>query len=432
MRALIITGLMALPFFYSHSGEKNRLIVKIKKDKKVPRIKGLKNKRHLFNNIYSVKATEYTKIKQKLNRHQNVLYVESDHQGIKGKLPPKVTLTHSPEKYQSKTFNDPLVGSQWGILNKEAYGVSLFRAHRENNTNAVKKIIVAILDTGIDHHHVDLSLWKNNKEIPGNKIDDDKNGYVDDVYGINTIRRDKRGKATSNTLDLHGHGTHVAGIIGAKQNNYQGVTGVASNVELMSLKTIPSSGKERDVDVIESLIYAAKNGAKIIYAPISKDISKKGKALKEAIHYIGKKYGVLLVIPAGEGGRSLEFFPTYPAAYKLDNVLVVAGTNKYGGLSYFSNYGENLVDLAAPATSIYSSIPVNRYDYMSGTTLGAAMVAGIAAEVLSNYPRLSPSKLKRSLMESVSKMDAFEGRIKSQGRVDLNRALDKAHVINRE
>ena len=86
-----------------------------------------------------MKATDLTKIKQKLNRHQNVIYVESDHQGIKGKLPPKVTPVHSPEKYQSKTFNDPLVGSQWGILNKEAHGVSLFRAHRENNTNAVKK-----------------------------------------------------------------------------------------------------------------------------------------------------------------------------------------------------------------------------------------------------------------------------------------------------
>ena len=318
-----------------------------------------------------------------------------------------------------------MVYSKWSILNSHANGISLFRTHQENLTRPISNIIVAVLDTGVDFKHEDLPVWKNLEEIPNNGIDDDNNGYMDDVHGINTTYRHRSIFATSNVMDYHDHGTHLSGVIGAKFQNELGVVGIASSVKIMGIKVISRRQTISDVDLIEAIIYAAKNGAKIINSTFIKDIYKTTKALKDAIEYVTKKHDVLFITGAGNKGRNLKYFPNAPVSYEIDNMVVVGSTDKYGGLSYFSNYGPKTVDITAPGSSVYSTIRNNKYFYMSGTSVASAIVSGVAAEVWSNNPELTGAQIKSILLQSVIPVDTFEGTIKSQGRVDLYRALKK-------
>jgi len=289
-----------------------------------------------------------------------------------------------------------------------------------------ESIIVAIVDTGIDYDHNDLkeNVWVNKNEIPRNGIDDDKNGYIDDIYGINTLIRDRDGNATVENRDTNGHGTHVAGIIGAVQNNNYGIAGIAQKVKLMSIRTVPNDGDEKDVDVIEAFVYAAKNGAKLINCSFGKSVNEGGMAVSDAINHIGKDFGTLVVAAAGNDSADIDKRPTYPASFATDYLMVVASTEKTGTLSYFSNYGVDNVDLAAPGGSIYSTMPFNRFENLSGTSMASPVAVGVAAEILSIRPDLNPLELKSLLMDSTTKKAAFEGKIKSGGRIDLLKAIE--------
>lgn len=332
---------------------------------------------------------------------------------------------------RSDLFNDPKVGQIWSFNDSSKNGTSVNAAHAAHGTPHTETIIVAVLDTGIDYNHEDLKevLWINEKEIPRNGIDDDNNGYVDDVHGINTLVRDSEGRATGNNKDTHSHGTHVAGTIGAKQNNGTGIAGIASNVKMMGIKTVPNSGDETDIDIAESLIYAAKNGAKIINCSFGKSTNEGNNLIPETLKHIEEQYGVLVIAAAGNDASDIDKRPTYPASHKNNNLLIVASTTKTGALSGFSNYGKINVDVAAPGSDIFSTTPDNRYSSMSGTSMASPTTAGVAAEILSHYPNLTATQLKQVIMGSVSTNPRYTDKMVTGGRIDLLKGLELAASV---
>ena len=316
--------------------------------------------------------------------------------------------------------------NQWTFRDLENHGMSITRTFANRRSSPKQEIIVAVVDTGVDFRHEDLPMWTNEGEIAGNGIDDDNNGYIDDIHGINTLVRDADGNATMNVMDTHNHGTHVSGSIAAIQNNNTGIAGIASNAKIMAIRTVPNRSDETDVDVTEAFIYAAKNGAKIINCSFGKSHNERGMMVRDAINHIGEEYGVLVVAAAGNSMRNIDMYPAYPASFDSENLLVVASTTSQGGFSYFTNYGLEGVDVAGQGSSILSTIVGNRYTNMSGTSMASPNVAGVAAEVLANYPDLRPEELKEILMESSYQTPVYASKIKSGGRADLERALELA------
>ncbi len=403
----------------------NRLLVKTQNEDLIKSLPQSKRVKHLFKNWYVIHTDDLKSLENQLKGLKTRIIVERDYRATSKKLPTPQARekTNLP---QSAFFNDPKAGDVWSFKDANRHGSSIEKAYQAEFPQAQTEVIVAVVDTGIDHNHEDLSdvMWTNPNEIPGNGIDDDQNGYIDDVYGLNTLVRDDEGNATGDTMDTHSHGTHVAGTIGATQNNGVGIAGIASNVRLMALRTVPNSGDELDVDVIEAFLYAAKNGAKIINCSFGKDNNEGGQAVKEAIDFIGTTYGTLVVAAAGNSSRDIDSRLTYPASFPSSNLMVVGSTTSSGRMSWFSNYGKVNVDLAAPGSQIYSTTPGNRYANMSGTSMASPTAAGIAAEVLSRYPHLGPVELKEALMKTVTKTRRIRRAMASQGRIDLFSTLN--------
>jgi thermitase len=403
----------------------NRMLVKAADSKSIQNLKHKTQYKHLFKSWFVVYSNDLNSLKQELTTNEGIISYENDHRAKGKKLPE--THYSEPENLSYKSnFNDPLVGKVWSFKDSSRNGVSVNKAYESGFPIPTKKIIVAIVDTGIDYNHEDLRgvMWTNAGEIPGNGLDDDNNGYIDDIHGINTVQRDSENNATGEMMDTHSHGSHVAGTIGAQQNNGIGISGIASHVELMGIRTVPNSGDELDVDVVESFLYAAKNGARIINCSFGKDKNEGGQAVKEVIDFIGSRYGTLVIAAAGNSSRNIDTRLTYPASFSNPNLLVVASTTSSGRLSYFSNYGAKNVDLAAPGSNIFSTVPGNRYGSKSGTSMASPTTAGVAAEVLSRHPSLTPEQLKDLLMKSVTKSRRIRRAINTQGRVDLYNALN--------
>lgn len=430
MKSLLLWALILPTALWAQTP--TELVVKVKAGKALPTFTEKSLAQNLFGQIYVIRNSDITKIESLLKNHPDIEYTERNGRSTPAPLPTPVQV--SAEATVTKAaplFNDPQVGKIWSFDDASQNGVSVNSAYKIHGTSATETIIVAVVDTGIDTTHEDLKdvLWKNEGEIPGNGIDDDGNGYVDDVYGINTLVRDSAGRATGNNKDAHSHGTHVSGTIGAKQNNGIGIAGIASNVKMMGIRSVPNNSDETDVDIAESFIYAAKNGARIINCSFGKRSNEGGNLIPETLKYIQDNYGVLVIAAAGNDSSDIDRTPTYPASHKNDNLLIVASTSNSGSMSYFSNYGKVSVDVAAPGSSIYSTTPGNKYASMSGTSMASPTTAGVAAEVLSHYPNLTPLELKRVLMDSVTKVDRFKDKMITGGRIDLLKALELARTI---
>lgn len=431
MKFLILTALMLSINSLQASVTPGELVVKLKANALMPAVGSDTSVQNLFGNIYVLRNKNVSALEAKLKNHPSVEYTERNHRAEKSPLPTPVAVSDIDKSMSGSLFNDPKVGKIWSFADAANYGVSVEAAYKIYATTATEQVIVAVVDTGVDYNHEDLKdvMWINLKEIPGNKIDDDNNGYIDDIYGINVLERDSNGKATMNIFDKHSHGTHVSGTIGAKQNNGIGIAGIASNVRIMGIRTVPSNSDETDVDVAEAFIYAAKNGAKIINCSFGKSANEGKNLIPETLKYIEDNYGVLVVAAAGNSSQDIDRSPTYPASHKNDNLLIVASTTSSGTMSGFSNYGKTSVDVAAPGSSIFSTTPNGRYESMSGTSMASPTTAGVAAEVLSHYPELTVLQLKKVLMDSVTKIDRFTGKMVSGGRVDLLKALELARTI---
>lgn len=280
-----------------------------------------------------------------------------------------------------------------------------------------RDVVVALIDTGVDYTHEDLQgiLWTNAGEIPGNGVDDDGNGYADDVYGWNFYNNDNRAY-----VDNDSHGTHGAGTIAASFDNGVGISGIADSghVKIMSLKALGGrDGSGSSASVIQAVRYAEANGASV--CSLSLGSSFNDRALYRAI----ASSSMLFVIAAGNDGANTDTSPTYPASYDLDNIISVANLNVNGALHDSSNYGPVSVDLAAPGSYILSTTPGNGYSYMTGTSMAAPMVTAAAAMVYSHFPDITLSDVKQILLSSVTKLDTLSGSVASGGMLNLGAAM---------
>ncbi|PFH38134.1 subtilisin SUB7 [Besnoitia besnoiti] len=275
--------------------------------------------------------------------------------------------------------------------------------------------VVAVIDTGVSYTHPALAknMWVNINEIPGNGIDDDRNGFIDDVYGFNF--RDNKG----DPMDDHGHGTHVAGIIGAMKAPNPRVQGVCGRTSIAGLKFMGSNGNGSTSDAIKALNYAVQ-----MRIPLSCN-SWGGPTWSEALIAAleaAESVGHLFIAAAGNQGRNTDEIPHYPASYRLPNVISVAATNSEDQLAPFSNRGESTVDVAAPGVKILSTFPPDQFRELSGTSMATPVVAGVAAMLMS-LPFTDPKQIKEAIVSGVDKMPAAKGLVKSGGRVNASKSV---------
>ncbi len=311
------------------------------------------------------------------------------------------------------TANDTNYASQWGLSNNGASGGRAgadIGAEQAWQFGTSSSVIVGVLDTGVDYNHPDLSanIWRNSNELAGNGVDDDHNGYVDDTKGWDFANND------ANPMDDNGHGTHVAGTIGASGNNAIGVTGVAWRVLLMPLKFMDASGSGSLSDAIEGINYARSMGAKIINA--SWGGGGFSSALQQAISRF-QSAGGIFVAAAGNESSNNATTAAYPANY--DGVISVGASTRTDSLASFSNYGTN-VDIVAPGASILSTLPNNRYGSLSGTSMAAPHVSGALALLWGQNPTLSASAITNALLNNTD--DVLRGSTSQHGRMNVGKA----------
>lgn len=303
-------------------------------------------------------------------------------------------------KEESVLLNDPFVKEKWGLSATNAQKAWQI-------TQGSKDIVVAVIDTGVDIRHKDLSenLWvnkgetgldKNGKDKATNGIDDDGNGFIDDVHGWNFVAN------TNDLTDNHGHGTHISGIIGAKGGNGYGISGIAPKVSMMTLKYYDpkSPGANNLKNTIQSIRYAIKMGANIInYSGGGTEYSaEEFAAVKEA-----EKNGILFIAAAGnersntdEAGKHY-----YPADYELTNIISVTAVNeKETKVLPSSNYGVRTVDIAAPGDQIYSSLPGNSFGKMTGTSQATAFATGVAVLIMAHRPEFTAADIKKYILRT--------------------------------
>ena len=260
-------------------------------------------------------------------------------------------------------------------------------------------VTVAVIDSGARLEHPDLApnIWTNFDEVPGNRVDDDHNGYVDDVHGVDLSTT----RPGQNLSDGFGHGSHVAGIVAAAQNG-RGVVGVAPRAKLMIVKVLDAKGAGTTGGVAEGIRYAAANGARVINLSLSGP--ERDPRLVEAVKAAGDA-NALLVTSAGNDGQDIDAKPAYPAALPAANLLAVASTDPDNGrgISEFSNFGRLAVQVAAPGAQILSTASDGSYVVKSGTSMAAPMVAGVAALAAGVNPNLSATDLRALLMQNASR-----------------------------
>ena len=345
-----------------------------------------------LSNIYIIDVPEDTDIgaiTEEFSADQHVEYAEPDY---------TYSIDYIP--------NDPSYNSQWAHQNIESESAWDI----EKGSSGV---VIAIVDTGVDYNHIDLStnIWVNPGEISGNGIDDDGNGYIDDFRGWDFYNVD------NSPMDDHSHGTHCAGIAAAVGNNSIGITGIAPKVRIMALKAGSASGSLPWTATAEAIRYAADNGADIIsssyggptYSSLSND----------AIEY-ANSLGVLLIAAAGNDNTDA---PHYPASYS--KVLSVGATDQNDARASFSNYGVD-VDVAAPGVSILSTLPSNGYGYKSGTSMSTPLVAGLAGLVMSKDLSLINDDIKNVLINETDEFGIdipVPDQLLGKGRINAFKAL---------
>jgi len=282
-----------------------------------------------------------------------------------------------------------------------------------------RDVIVALIDTGVDSSHEDLRgvLWTNTSEIAGNGVDDDGNGYTDDVSGWDFYDN----TATASISSDDDHGTHCAGSIAANQDNDTGVTGLVgdtSHVRIMSLKVLGGKdGEGSTADIIKAIQYAEANGASIV------NLSLGSSYFDYALYQTMKNSDMLFVVAAGNDGADSDQTPCYPASFNLSNLIAVANLNCDGTLNDSSNYGAASVDIAAPGSYILSTTTDNSYSYMTGTSMAAPLVTAAAAMVYSYDTGATLSQVRQILLDSASEQPGLREKVSSGGMLDVAAAL---------
>ncbi|MFO7898058.1 MAG: S8 family serine peptidase, partial [Planctomycetota bacterium] len=321
--------------------------------------------------------------------------------------------------------DDPMFSSLWGMNNTGQTGgtpdADVDAPEAWGITTGDSSVVVAVIDTGIDYTHPDLAanMWVNPGEIAGNGIDDDANGFVDDIYGWDFRNND------NDPMDDNSHGTHVAGTVGAVGNNGTGVAGVNWDVRLMALKFLDAEGEGFISDAIGAIDYATmmktEHGVDVVVANNSWGGEGFSASLRDAIEASGQA-GIVFAAAAGNDGQNNDDTPNYPASYDLDNIISVAATNHRDELASFSNYGATSVDLAAPGVSIRSTVPGD-YQYKSGTSMATPHVSGAVALLRSHRPGWNYQQVIDRILTSADEVPDLDGKTVTGARLNAYKAL---------
>ena len=307
----------------------------------------------------------------------------------------------------ASTPNDPYWPYEWHM-------VDITADQAWNTEKGDPSVVVAVMDTGLDHTHPDLSpnAWTNPGETPGNGIDDDGNGYVDDVYGWDFAYGD------NDPNDNYGHGTACAGIVAAAQDNSIGMSGVAPNCKLVGIKAANDSGYFYDSANVPAFLYIADMGFNVVSMSFFAD--QVTPAERDAVDYCWSK-NVVLVAAAGNDTRVM---PYYPGAY--EHVISVAATDGADNRTWFSNYG-SWVDVAAPGVSLVATVPGGGYTTgFAGTSGATPHVAGLAALLFSAKPGATNAEVRAALEDTAhATFDANLGEYTNYGRIDCKAAVDR-------
>jgi uncharacterized delta-60 repeat protein len=327
--------------------------------------------------------------------------------------------------------NDPEFSKQWSLNNTGQTGgtndADIDAPEAWNTTAGSANVIVGVIDTGIDITHPDLSanVWTNPLEIPGDGIDNDANGYVDDIHGWDFYNSD------NDPSDDNGHGTHVAGIIAASGDNNIGIAGISQRAQVLAIKAFGPDGFGLTADCVNAVNYATAlkvRGENVRVINNSWGGGAYSQALHDAIAASGAA-NMLFVAAAGNYSADTDATPYYPASYDLTNIISVAATDENDQLAVFSNFGKTSVDLAAPGTDIYSTVPGGGYDFKSGTSIAAAHVAGAAALLWGFAPETTPQTLKQSILSNVDVLGALTNKVASKGRLNVQKAFSGLGMI---
>lgn len=327
-----------------------------------------------------------------------------------------------PLRFATSTPNDALFPIQWSLHNAGQTGgapdVDVDAPEAWDTTRGNSALVVAVLDSGLDVTHPDLqaNLWVNTAEIPNNHLDDDGDGFTDNVNGWNFY------SDASPLTDYPGHGTHCAGIIGAVGNNSVGVSGIAPLVRLMPLIVMNGEGLVITSDAVAAMNHAVAK--RVFLTSNSYGGTLSSKTEKAAID-AAQAQGILVVCAAGNDypAKNIDSARLYPAAYSSANIISVAATTDMDARAAFSNYGPANVDLGAPGVGILSTLPGGQYGYESGTSMACPLVAGACVLVKAAHPTLAWSDIKSAILNSVDPVPALKDKVKTGGRLNAARAV---------
>jgi thermitase len=336
--------------------------------------------------------------------------------------PNGLDLVHRPPT--ANMPNDPQFAQQWALNNsgqdggKEHADISALLAWAK--THGSSDVVVAVLDSGVDYSHPDLrsNMWLRPDNIPA--YTDDELGTFNDEHGFDITDN------ATDPMDDNGHGTHCAGIIGAEGDNNEGIAGVNWNVEIMPLKFLGRGGFGTTADAIKAINYAIdrkEKGVNVRVINASWGSTSKSKALEDAIRAAGDA-GILFVAAAGNNGSDNDKRPHYPSNYDLPNVVSVAALDRTDSLASFSNWGVKRVHVAAPGKDILSTWLNDDYREASGTSMAAPQVAGVAALIVAQNPKITVQQLKDRLLKSVDVIDSLKGKVASGGRINAAKAVE--------
>ena len=320
--------------------------------------------------------------------------------------------------------HDPQFEDQWALSNsgqkggKKGADISATLAWAK--TTGSENIVVAVLDTGVDYNHEDLSanIWTRPDSMA--PYHDNELGTIDDVNGFNAI------DSGADPMDDNGHGTHCAGIIGAEGENDLGIAGVNWKVQIMPLKFMNAGGSGTTKDAIEAINYAIerkKAGVNVRIISASWGSTQRSKAL-EAIIRKAYENDILFVAAAGNSSTDNDRLPHFPSSYNVPNVISVAALDRHDQLASFSNFGAKSVAVAAPGVDILSTWLGNQYEEKSGTSMATPVVSGVAALVLAEHPKMSVDDLRKKLLASTDPIVALKGKTATGGRINAAKALE--------
>jgi thermitase len=385
-----------------------------------------------FHVVRADQAKSLTNLIDQLNQDPAVEYAEPNYiyELIKPVQSVDVnSLINPPVDYSASNYtpNDPRFGELWGLKNTGSnepggrtpgvLGADIDALRAWDITTGSRNVTVAVIDTGIDYNHPDLqeNMWVNVAERDGVAgVDDDGNGYVDDIYGYNFA------VGNGNPMDGNGHGTHCAGTIGAIHNNGVGVAGVMDNVTFVAVKFLSDSGSGSTENAIKAVDYATKLNVDIM----SNSWGGGGysQALKEAIERASEK-GILFTAAAGNSSSNNDQRASYPANYEVPNVISVAATTAQNTLASFSSYGRNTVHIAAPGHNILSTVQRNGYSVFSGTSMATPHVSGALGLLVAAEGRLPVADVKERLIGTSVPVSALKGKTVNAGLLNAYNLL---------